>query len=249
MNKHLILIPIGLTLSLGGLALAQSAPDGIDLDTIRGRAAEHTEEAQALATNVRERAEALTEDAQGVQIQAQANRAAYADSVEITPTEAVLDFDTMIANQAAAEKTALGQSPRFIAFASLSMPPAALKALVHDMTRAGGVTVLRGFPQGNSEAFKKRLAAIWSDSNEAGSLGIDPRLFRAFQIEAAPSFVMLSTDFSPCDGFDCASNVPPHDRIAGNISVEEVLETFASGRGPGAELARLHKQRLEGLLP
>ena len=114
------------------------------------------------------------------------------------------------------------------------------------MTRAGGVTVLRGFPQGNSEAFKKRLAAIWSDSNEAGSLGIDPRLFRAFQIEAAPSFVMLSTDFAPCDGFDCTSNVPPHDRIAGNISVGEVLETFASGQGPGAELARLHMNRLQG---
>ncbi|MXP15734.1 type-F conjugative transfer system pilin assembly protein TrbC [Altererythrobacter confluentis] len=249
MNKHLILLPLGLTLSLGGLALAQSVPDGIDLDKIRERAAEHTEEAQALATNVRERAEALTEDAQGVQVQAQANRAAYADSVEVTPSDAILDFDTMIANQAAAEKAVLGQSPRFIAFASLSMPPAALKALVHDMTRAGGVTVLRGFPQGNSEAFKKRLAAIWSDRNEAGSLGIDPRLFRAFQIKAAPSFVMLSTDFAPCDGFDCTSNVPPHDRIAGNISVEEVLETFASGRGPGAELARLHKRRLQGDQP
>jgi conjugal transfer pilus assembly protein TrbC len=249
MNKHLILIPIGLALSLGGLALAQSVPDGIDLDKVRERAAEHTEEAQALATNVRVRAEALTEDAQGVQVQAQANRASYADSVEVTPTEAILDFDTMIANQAAAEKAVLGASPRFIAFASLSMPPAALKALVHDMTRAGGVTVLRGFPQGNSEAFKKRLAAIWSDRNDAGSLGIDPRLFRAFQIEAAPSFVMLSTDFSPCDGFDCTSNVPPHDRIAGNISVGEVLDTFASGRGPGADLARLHKQRLQGDQP
>lgn len=246
MNKHLILIPIGLTLSLGGLALAQSVPDGIDLDAIRERAAEHSEEAQALATKVRERAEALTEDAQGVQVQAQTKRASYADSITVTETDAVLDFDAMIAGQAAAEKALLGASPRFIAFASLSMPPAALKALVHDMTKAGGVTVLRGFPQGNSEAFKKRLAAIWSDSNEAGSLGIDPRLFRAFEIKAAPSFVMLSTDFAPCDGFDCTSNVPPHDRIAGNISVGEVLETFAAGRGPGAELARLHMKRMQG---
>ena len=105
-------------------------------------------------------------------------------------------------------------------------------------------SVLRGFPQGNSEAFKKRLAAIWSTRNEAGSLGIDPRLFRAFNIDAAPSFVMLSTEFSPCDGFDCTSEVPPHDRIAGNISVGEVLETFASGKGPGAELARLHLRQL-----
>lgn len=246
MNKHLILIRTGLAVSLGGLALAQSVPDGIDLEAIRERAAEHTEDAQALATNVRERAEALTEEAQTIQTEAQANRVSYADSITVTKTDAVLDFDAMIAGQAQAERASLGESPRFIAFASLSMPPAALKALVHDMTRAGGVTVLRGFPEGNSAAFKKRLAAIWSDSNEAGSLGIDPRPFRAFEIKAAPSFVMLSTGFTPCDGFDCTSSVPPHDRIAGNISVEEVLETFAAGRGPGAELARLHRNRLQG---
>ncbi|RPF71694.1 type-F conjugative transfer system pilin assembly protein TrbC [Aurantiacibacter spongiae] len=244
MTKHLLLLPVGLAVTLGGLALAQSAPEGIDLEAIRERAAEHADDAQALSTNVRQRAEALTEDAQTIQAQAQANRAAYADSIEAIETNAVLDFDAMIAEQAAAEKASLGGAPRFIAFASLSMPPEALKALVHDMTRAGGVTVLRGFPEGNSEAFKKRLAAIWSTRNAAGSLGIDPRLFRAFNIEAAPSFVMLSTEFSPCDGFDCTSEVPPHDRIAGNISVGEVLETFASGKGPGAELARLHLRQL-----
>ena len=60
---------------------------------------------------------------------------------------------------------------------------------------------------------------------------------------------MLSTDFSPCDGFDCTSVVPPHDRIAGNVSVAHVLETFAGGGGPGAALARLHLARLEGDRP
>src|SRR3546814_3705859 len=55
---------------------------------------------------------------------------------------------------------------------------------------------------------------------------------------------MLSTEFSPCDGFDCTSELPPHDRIAGNISFGEVFETFASGKGPGAELARLHLRQL-----
>jgi conjugal transfer pilus assembly protein TrbC len=246
MNKHLLLLPVGLVVTLGGLALAQSAPEGIDLEAIRERATEHAEDALALSTNVRQRAEALAKDARAIQAQAQASGASFADSITITETEAVLDFEAMIANQAAANKATLGGAPRFIAFASLSMPPEALKALVHDMTRAGGVTVLRGFPQGNSEAFKKRLAAIWSTRDAAGSLGIDPRLFRAFQIKAAPSFVMLSTDFAPCDGFDCTSAVLPHDRVAGNISVEEVLETFASGRGPGAQLARLHMRRLKG---
>src|SRR3546814_13963722 len=67
----------------------------------------------------------------------------------------------MVRERAEAEKAPLSQSPRFIAFASLSMPPEALKALVRDMGRAGGVTVLRGFPAGDSAKFKATLAAIW----------------------------------------------------------------------------------------
>ena len=39
MNKHLLLLPVGFAVTLGGLALAQSAPEGIDLEAIRERAA------------------------------------------------------------------------------------------------------------------------------------------------------------------------------------------------------------------
>ena len=175
MNKHLLLIPLGLAVSLAGLALAQTAPDGFDLETIRKRAGEHASDAEALAANVRQHAQLLNEDARAVQVQAQDLRSAYARTITPAPSEVPLDFDAMIAGQADAEKASLAAGPRFIAFASLSMPPAALKALVRDMTRAGGVTVLRGFPQGDSAAFKQRLAAIWSNRDEAGSLGIDPR--------------------------------------------------------------------------
>ncbi|WP_120717206.1 type-F conjugative transfer system pilin assembly protein TrbC [Tsuneonella amylolytica] len=249
MNKPLLLVPFVFALSLGGLALAQSESDHLDLAAIRARASEHAGDAEALATAVRERADVLAEDARSTQDAAQAKRAAYAQSVGTDLTADPLNFDAMVRAQAQAEAASLSEGPRFIAFVSLSMPPESLKALVRDMRRAGGVTVLRGFPQGDSEGFKKRLAAIWSDGSEAGSLGIDPRLFRAFDIKAAPSFVMLSTDFSPCDGFDCTSAVPPHDRIAGNVSVAHVLETFAGGGGPGAALARLHLARLEGDRP
>ena len=244
MTRRHLLIPLALAVSAGGLALAQSAPAGIDLDAIRQRANEQAADAEALAATVRTRASALAEQAKDVPTQARANQAAYTAAIQDGPAQAALDFDAMIAAQAKAETASLGTSPRFIAFASLSMPEASLKALVRDMNRAGGVTVLRGFPQGNADLFKQRLAAIWSDKAETGSLGIDPRLFRAFHIEAAPSFVMLGADFSPCDGFDCTDSVPPHDRIAGNITVGRVLETFAAGGGPGAALARQHLARL-----
>ena len=245
-----LLVAIALLTAAGFAAVAaQDTGPELDLEEIRARASEFSDDAEALATSVRTRAERLVEDARTTQSEAQANRDVYVASVGTSTSGEVLDFDAMVREQAAAERIAMGTSPRFIAFASLSMPEASLKALVQDMARAGGVTVLRGFPEGNADAFKRRLASIWSDGSETGALGIDPRLFRAFAIEAAPSFVMLGGDFSPCDGFDCTSHVPPHDRLAGNVSVAYVLETFAGGGGPGATAARHHLTQLEGARP
>ena len=248
----LVFASVGIAAAFAAASAQDSEPE-LDLARIRDRAAEHAPDAEALATTVRTRAEALAEDAQASRQQAHANRAAYADTLpQVAVADAdtgPLDLDGMIRGAADAEVAAIGESPRFIAFASLGMPEASLKALVRDVTRAGGVTVLRGFPQGDSARFKTRLVAIWSDSGEAGALGIDPRLFRAFDIRQAPSFVMLAADFHPCDGFDCPDAPPPHDRLTGNIRVEEVLDTFASGGGPGASLARLHLQRLRGDRP
>jgi len=249
-NAFPILVGLSLVIAAGfAAASAQDAGPDLDLAEIRARAAEHAVDAEALATSVRTKADTLAEDARAAQQTAFDNRAGYAETAQATANAGPLDLDGMIRAQADAEVAAMGDTPRFIAFASLAMPEPSLKALVRDVSRAGGVTVLRGFPQGDSARFKKRIAAIWSDGDEAGALGIDPRLFRAFDIKVAPSFVMIASDFSPCDGFDCKDVLPPHDRIAGNISVAEVLDTFASGGGPGAQLARLHLRRLEGERP
>jgi conjugal transfer pilus assembly protein TrbC len=246
MNRKLLLIPLAAGISLAGLALAQSAPEGIDLDAIRARSAEHAKDADALAATVRSRAEACTmtrcKPRTGPHIRWRTLCRQPAASAKSTD---VFDFDAMVRERAEAEKAPLGESPRFIAFASLSMPPEALKALVRDMGRAGGVTVLRGFPSGDSARFKATLAAIWQGEDAPQALGIDPRLFRAFRIEAAPSFVMVGSDFAPCDGFDCRDVPPPHDRLTGNVTVGQVLETFKRRAGPGAALARLHLARLE----
>jgi conjugal transfer pilus assembly protein TrbC len=246
MSRTLLLIPLAAGLALGTLALAQTAPDGIDLVAIRARAAEHARDAEALAATVRDRAVAVHDEALQSRKAAQTAGARFAETVPSrTEGAALFDFDAMVRARAEAEKAPLSQGPRFIAFASLSMPPEALKALVRDMGRAGGVTVLRGFPAGDAARFKARLAAIWQGGDAPQALGIDPRLFRAFGIEVAPSFVMVGSDFAPCDGFDCRDAPPPHDRLAGNVTVRQVLETFSEGNGPGAALARLHLARLD----
>ena len=246
--KKLLLPALILGTGLGGLALAQTAQDpGLDLEAIRADASAHRTEAEDLASTVRQRAERLREDSQNVEDDARANAARYATSLPKGTPDAngePFDFDAMVLGAAQAAKTDFGSAPRFIAFASLSMPPTALKALARDMQRAGGVTVLRGFPGGNAKVLRARLAIVWDEGDAPAAIGIDPRLFRAFAVHAAPTFVMAGSDFELCDGFDCTSAVPPHDRMTGNVSVAFVLESLASGGGPGAELAKLHLARL-----
>jgi conjugal transfer pilus assembly protein TrbC len=138
----------------------------------------------------------------------------------------------------------MGEAPRFIAFASTAMPPAALRQMIDDVTRAGGVVVFRGLPQNSAKALTAALARVAREGEQLDGVGIDPRLFRAFAVEAVPAYVVTTSDFDLCDGFDCQTQVPPHDRMAGNVTVQHALETFASGGGPGARIAAQHLARL-----
>jgi conjugal transfer pilus assembly protein TrbC len=81
------------------------------------------------------------------------------------------------------------------------------------------------------------LFASWLREPQEAHIAIDPRLFRAFKVTAAPTFVVTARAYELCDGFDCSSAAPEHDRMAGNVTVEYALESFASARGPGAGVA------------
>ena len=242
----------GATCTAGFAAAQNQNPDPLDVEAIRTSAKTYSAEAEALAENIRLRSEAMREEARQTQDQARANHERYAQAIDQKHTNSndnnkdeAFDFDRTILDHAKMAQANLGDAPRFIAFASLSMPPQSLKALVRDTAAAGGVTVLRGFPGGSAKQLTKMLAAMASNGEQLSALGIDPRLFRAFDIKAAPSFVMASSDFTLCDGFDCKGAVPPHDRMTGNVSVEYALETFAGGAGPGSRLAALHLARLK----
>ncbi|WP_422343009.1 type-F conjugative transfer system pilin assembly protein TrbC [Parasphingorhabdus sp.] len=251
--KNIVLFSVLFTISASaGFAAAQSQnSEPLDIEAIRASAKSYSAEAEALAENVRMRSGDLRDEARQTQDQARANGERYTKSVQRkhrnndNKKDEVFDFDRMITDHAKMAQANLGDAPRFIAFASLSMPPQSLKKLVRDTAAAGGVTVLRGFPGGSAKQLTKMLTAMASDGEQLSALGIDPRLFRAFDIKAAPSFVMASSDFTLCDGFDCKGAVPPHDRMTGNVTVEYVLETFAGGAGPGSRLAALHLARLK----
>ena len=116
------------------------------------------------------------------------------------------------------------------------MPPATLKQLIADTARAGGVVVFRGFPNNSAKEFVSRLGQV-VQKGDMPNIGIDPRLFRAFDVQAVPTYVAVSSTFDLCAGFHCQTKVPPHDRIEGNVTVDYALNTFAEANGPGARIA------------
>lgn len=253
--KHPFLLAT-FTLSIGTAAFAglaaQSGETELDLAAIRARAAEAEPDAKALSDTARARAAELHDSAKASAQAGEANGSWYASTAKATarPSPGLpFDFDRLVADTADFDEARIGEAPRFIAFASVSMPVPALKAMIADVAQAGGVVVFRGFPQGSAKALTAALLKVSGNEELPTSVGIDPRLFRAFKIDAVPAYVVTASDFDLCDGFDCVSNVPPHDRMTGNVSAEHALESFAAGGGPGARLADLHLKALRKVRP
>ncbi|MBA4766749.1 MAG: type-F conjugative transfer system pilin assembly protein TrbC [Porphyrobacter sp.] len=229
-------------------AAAQTLEPQLDLAAIRARAQRDAGEAEALAATARARAEDVSQEADANAHAAQTHGQNYTQAARAAakpPSSDIFDFDRMVVDAGAIARSDLGEAPRFIAFASLSMPPAALKQMIRDVNAAGGVVALRGLSKGSAKAFTEALGKLALDQDTLGQVGIDPRLFRAFNVTAVPTYVVASSDFDLCDGFDCQTIVPPHDRVSGNVKPAFALETIAHGQGPAARIASQYLGRLE----
>ena len=177
----------GLAFALATGVGAQTV-DGLDLAKVRARAAVNAADAESLARTVAKRGDALRDEAVAT---AAASRARLREANVFGPTVkgGVLDFDAMVASAGKAAEP--DETPRLIAFASLSMPQASLKAMIADVSKAGGVVVFRGLPGNSAKIFTTAIAKVLP-AGEDSSVGIDPRLFRAFRVEAVPAYVVTA---------------------------------------------------------
>jgi conjugal transfer pilus assembly protein TrbC len=238
----------GLADALAGDGGAQTL-DGLDLTRVRERAKLSPEDAEAFSGVIARRGEAVRAEAVQSAAEARANGRRYAEQGRPADEPGrTFDFDAMVATSGGGFETP-EDAPRLVAFASLSMPEASLSQMIADVSRAGGVVVFRGFPGNSAKKFTGALARLLPEGAKGIAIGIDPRLFRAFAVEAVPAYVVTSTDFDLCDGFDCRTAVPPHDRMTGNVTAEHALETFARGGGPAAAVAAVYLDRLQARAP
>ncbi len=217
-------------------ALGQTA-GGLDIDAIKRRSEAMADDAKTFADQVKNRGEAFRQDAAQVRVQGEDNMARLAKADLPANGSGAFDFDEIIKGAGANIAGSKSSAPQFIAFASLSMPPDALRQLIADTTKAGGVVVFRGFPNNSMKQFSAMMTKVVKSQDELSNVGVDPRLFRAFNVQAVPTYIAVSSDFDLCSGFSCQSQVPPYDRMVGNVTVRYVLDSFAAAKGPGAGVA------------
>lgn len=228
---------VAVLLGTAGLsALVAQKVDGIDIQAVKRRAASIQSDAEAFVNHVKDRGDAFRKDALAVQEGGTDNMRRVATSDLPAGPNGAIDFDSIVSGAAANLDAKGGEAPQFIAFVSLSMPPASLKQMIHDTARAGGIVVFRGFPGNSMKAFATELGKV-VDSQDFATIGVDPRLFRAFDVQTVPTYVVVSSDFDPCSGFHCTTPLPPYDRMTGNVTVRYALDSFIDGNGPGARVA------------
>ncbi|TXI88527.1 MAG: type-F conjugative transfer system pilin assembly protein TrbC [Cupriavidus sp.] len=226
-----------LATAAGVTAVLAQTVEGVDVQAVKARAAAMASDAEIFVEHVKDRGDQFRDDAETVRDGGTDNlRRIATTELPKGPTGAV-DFDELVQGAAANSNMPAGDAPQFIVFASLSMPPQSLKQLVRDTAKAGGIVVFRGFPNNDAKQFAARVAKIVDKQDDFSNVGIDPRLFRAFDVQAVPTYVAVSSDFDLCAGFSCRTVVPPYDRMTGNVSVEYALSSFVDGNGPGARIA------------
>lgn len=228
-----------------GAALAQTV-DGLDLDAIRARAAVQSEDAAGLSAEVARRMEEYRPDAQALDAAARKKVEALDPATLPKGPVGAFDFDELIVAASGNLKDNRGTAPQFMVFVSLSMPEDALRQIIDQTSAAGGFVVFRGFPNNSAKQFVAGMSKVITNDDQFSSIGVDPRLFRAFNVQAVPTYVAVASDFTPCDGLSCITTPPPFDSMSGNVTVRYALETFADDNGPGALIARAALANMRG---
>lgn len=247
--KRTILNMLSAFLMVASASAQETQP--IDDQAIEQAVRDAEAETSAFAAEVAAKAEAYAEDARAL-ADGLGERIQSVDLGEASGGD--IDFSNLLSGAASVAEVKDTPSPAVgvMVFASFSMPEPSLKALVVDAKSAGVPVVLQGFVEGSLEQTARRMSALLGHSEgpeaQAEALGgvvIDPRAFRVFDVAHVPTFVSTAHPLPQCDGLNCTAPAPPHDRIAGNISLEAALSALVGEGSFAPAQARVALARLE----
>jgi len=120
-----------------------------------------------------------------------------------------------------------GNSPRLLAFVSLSMPRTSLERLLTDASHTRTTLVLRGMKGGDMELTMRTVKEIIGKHKVAWF--IDPAAFTRFGVSAVPTYVLLKCDAvaKDCGGDQCFSN-SDYAKISGDVTIDYALDQIAT---------------------
>lgn len=143
-------------------------------------------------------------------------------------------FDQLL-NKSINRETFMGaETVDFYMFASFGLGDTLLRQMFDYAKLYNAVVVFRGI-EGNS--FKKtaeHIQRLAKEGEEAGII-IDPTLFKQFQIERVPTYVLAKAEKCPA-GISCK---PSYDKITGSMTPTYALEKFIEKGDLGPEAAKL----------
>lgn len=150
--------------------------------------------------------------------------------------EQVFDIEKIIsgAKNIADKSRNNDEMPELLVFISLAMPKASILQLSNQVSKAGGVLVLRGMHKGSLKATVAKLMAFDKQGVDAA---IDPIAFSNYQVQVVPTFVLRDKSVTAS-----ASII---DRMEGNVPLEYVLERFAN-EGSQKEIASKLLNKMKG---
>lgn len=138
-----------------------------------------------------------------------------------TKTESLDDVVARFNGAKGEAKGKPGQSD-FIIFVSFSMPKDILMDLARQAKETGAVMVVRGFVNGSMMQTKQAALEV----NKAGvPWEVNPELFKAFQVESVPTFVVASAEAQSVLDTGCSPEAT-FTSLSGNISALLALDTI-----------------------
>ena len=128
---------------------------------------------------------------------------------------------------------------KILVFASFAMPAPSLRQIMEDAERYQAQVVMRGFVDNSVFKTEAALAEVFGDVSDAKGFAIDPTLFRRFNVQAVPIYVVLNGPLDACESPGCGEDAPPlHDRVSGNIELHAALELVARANGDAQVVAQ-----------
>ncbi len=129
--------------------------------------------------------------------------------------------------------TPTNNNPSLIVFVSLGMPKHSLQQWNLQVTKAGGVLVLRGFVNNSMKQTVKKITEVLGKEPQGG-FSIDPEKFKQFNIKVVPTVLVASNDNS-------------FDKVSGDVSLTYALEKIVAD-GEHGKVAEVWLKKLQGLL-